>query len=307
MFLSKLFKPRPFNDGYLPEIDGHRVYFWEFGNPKGKVILCTHGGPGYYSQPKHAMDVDLDVYRVILFDQRGCGKSLPFGKIENNTTQDTIKDMARLLDFLGVKEKIIIKGGSFASTIALLFAEAYPERVGKVLISMIFLADDLHKKWFYEESAKFYPDVMDKIKASNKTKKSLAQDCFDKLSSGDDAQILDALSNFGSYERVVGELDPKIEVTEYDETMAAYAKIFMYYEVNDFFLSDNQIAKNIKKIENIPTLIMHNRMDFDCLVVNAYRLHKMMPNSKLVIVPDMGHGSKMMKKVWKKEIKEFLK
>ena len=306
MFLAKFFEPKPFNQGYLPEVDGHKVFFWEFGNPKGKVIMSTHGGPGGSNKVSYIKDLDLKKYRVIVFDQRGCGKSLPLGSVEKNTTKDTIKDMARLLDYLNIKEKVIVRGYSWASTLALLFAEAYPERIDKLFVSMIFLADNDYKKWMYEESAKIYPDIMDKIKASNKTKKSLAQDCFDKLCSNDEKQIVDALSNFGGYENVLGKLNPKTEINEYSEKDLVSAKIFMHYEINDYFMEDNQIIKNASKIAHIPTLIIHNRMDFCCLVDNAYKLYKSMPKSKLIIVPDMGHGSLMLGKVCKKEFRAFL-
>ena len=120
-------EPKPFNEGYLPEADGHRIYFAEYGKKGGKPVLLTHGGPGGQTHAGHAAVFDLKKYRVIMFDQRGCGKSLPAGKLENNTMEDTLWDMKRLYEHLQLKEKVILRGASWGSTVMLCFAEKYPE------------------------------------------------------------------------------------------------------------------------------------------------------------------------------------
>ena len=132
-------EPEPFNADYLPEKDGHKVFYQEFGNPLGEAVISFHGGPGGSSKAKHANGFNLKKYRVIMFDQRGCGNSEPQGEIKNNTTKDIIEDAKRLLDFLKV-DKVISKGGSWGSTLALLFAEAYPEMVTKIVCSAIWIA-----------------------------------------------------------------------------------------------------------------------------------------------------------------------
>lgn len=306
MFLSDLFLPKSFNEGYLPSIDGHRVYFYEFGNPKGIPVLYTHGGPGSGIKIYKNMLFDLKKYRHILMDQRGCGKSLPSGELKKNTTQDLVSDMHRLLDFLNVKGKVAVRGGSWGSTMALLFAEAYPDKVSKLIVTQIFLADEMYKKWFLEDSTLFYPDVMEKVKASNTSKKTLPQDCLDKLLSNNLKKQLDAASNYGAYENNLGALEPTTKVLEIEERKLSSMKIFMHYDGNDYFLKKDEILKNIGKIKHIPTLIVHNRLDFCCPLKAAYELHKQLPKSKLVIVPDMGHGSDRLYKVMKKESREFL-
>ena len=306
-FFSKLCEPKPFNEGYLPEVNGYQVKFHEFGNKNGKSLLIFHGGPGGSFKMKYAKFFDLKKYRVITFDQRGCGASLPKGKLEHNTTQDTIADAIRLLDVLNVKGKICVFGPSWGSTLALKFSETFPERIEKLVVSQIFLADEeSYRYWYFEASKLFYPDVLEKVKASNKTRKSLAQDCLDKILSGDIHQQLDAMSNYGAFENNMGSLNPVMEVMDIDERKLNSTRIFMHYDANDLFLKKDEILKNAGKISSLPVLILHNRLDMCCPLLGAWNLHKALPKSKLVIVPDRGHGSKLLSKTIREESRRFL-
>lgn len=306
MFFAKFFEPKPFNQGYLPEKDGHSIFFMEFGNPKGIPLIIIHGGPGGECKARHAGRYNLKKYHVIMFDQRGCGKSLPFGKIEHNDVQSIIYDMEELIKYLNIKQKIILRGASWGSTVALVFAEKYPDKIEKLVLSQIFLARKSDMDWELQESARFYPDIMEKIKAEVQGWNSIPEYYTKLINSNDKMQQIKAASLYGSYERCLGSLNPKVEVKEFDDISLTYIKIYINYAAKYFTLKNNQIIHDIKKIQHIPTLIVHNRLDFVCPLQQAYELHKNLPNSKLVIVPDMGHCSDMLYKIIAKEIKTFL-
>ena len=141
MFFEKWFLPKPYNEGYLPEDNGHKVYFAEYGNKNGKPILIFHGGPGGSCRAKHIKGINLKKYRVIAVEQRGCNRSEPMGEIKNNTTKDLLNDYDRLINHLNINEKIILRGASWGSTLALLWAERNPDKVEKMVLSQIFLAN----------------------------------------------------------------------------------------------------------------------------------------------------------------------
>ena len=306
MFWNKWFEPKAFNQGYLPEKDGHKVYFAEYGNPRGFPVLVLHGGPGGCFKAKHVKVFDLKKYRVIGFDQRGCGKSHPLGQGQKNTVQDTLDDIDRLLEHLEIYEKIIIRGGSWGSTLALLFAERHPEKVKKLLLSQIFLADEASKKWEEEGTTWFYPDIWEQIKSKVRGGYSVGEYYARLINTGEAQKQIKAISYLGSYERILGSLDPKIENKAIDEYIVASNRIYINYLANSFYLKENQIMKNIKKISSVPTLIVHNRLDFVCPPEGAFRLHKALAQSRLVIVPDKGHVSKKLYQAIAKEIKKEL-
>lgn len=306
-FFSRFFIPKPFHEGYLPELDGHEVYFAEFGNPEGQPILMFHGGPGYHSRAENARNFDLKKFRVIIFDQRGGGKSKPLGKLENNTTQDLLDDAVRLLDYLRIDGKIVVYGSSWGSTLALLFAEQYPELVKCLLLSKIFLADKMCRNWELKDSGLFYPDILEQIRG-DLADYSLIPRYYSKIINSDDPALqARAMSLYGNYEFMLGSLNPKIEIKNIDEKYLASTRIYMHYAAAEFMLEDDEIMDNIGAIRHIPALIVHNRLDFVCPPLNAYRLHKAMQDSKLVLVPDRGHGSKLLSEVTKKEMSEFLR
>ena len=307
MLWDSWFEPKAFNSGYLSEVDGHKVFFQEFGNPNGRPVLVFHGGPGGSFKPKHAQDFDLKKYRVIGFDQRGGGKSLPMGQWNKNTSTDIINDAERLLKHLKIFDKLIVKGPSWGAAMALKFAEAFPKQVRALILNSVFLADKDAEKWEEEDAAYFYPDVLDKIKEGVSEWENIPSYYAQMICSGEREKQQYAITRYGMYERLRSALNPQFELQEVTEESLAQNRIFIMYAAKKFYLKENEIFKNIKKISKIPTLIVHNRLDFVCPLKGAYRLHKAMPNSKLVIVPDMGHGSKMLFKTLRQETKNFLK
>lgn len=298
--------PKPFNEGYLPAENGHSVYYVQYGNPDGQPVLSFHGGPGGSSRPKYAKLFDLSKYRFIQFDQRGCGQSAFENLTEHNNTQTLLADSLRLLEHLHIEKQVIAHGVSWGSTMALLFAEAYPEKVKKIVVSSVFLARPSDADWVRSESRRFYPDLWDEMR--KKVKHGKVHDGYYKLLFSPRLKDnLLALSYLGSYEHKLGELNPRFSMLEeLDEAFLQMSRVYFYYDKNNFFLENNQILKNAKRIKNIPALILHNRMDFCCPVNQAWDLHKALPASELTIVAAYGHSTPELLSEVKKRLKDFL-
>ena len=305
MFWDSWFLPKPFNSGYLPEVNGHLVYYAEYGNSQGKPVLCFHGGPGGASKAKRAKLADLKKYRVIMFDQRGCGQSLPLGKTENNTTQDLLDDASRLLEYLKINQKVILLGGSWGSTLALLWAERHPERVERLLLSSIFLANDESLRWEMEDSAYFYPEFVEYL--NHASQDNIAAYYNQLIQSDELAKQLDAVNHACWFEMVRGSMAPQFACfKELTPDQLASNRIAMHYATHKYFLKSDTILDNINKIKDIPIIIIHNRLDMVCPYKGAYDLHKALPDSQLVIVPEFGHIGKLLRKAIKQNFSKIL-
>ncbi len=304
--LASLFEPKPFNSGYLPVEDGHEVFFHEYGNPRGTPVLCFHGGPGSFSKPKHAKLFDLKRFRVMLFDQRGGGQSKPSGKLEHNTTADLLRDALRLLAHLKI-EKTHVYGGSWGSTLALAFAEQHPDKVKQLMLSQVFLARPRDATWMTDETARFYPDLQEQMRADLPEGKTLRQYYAELVFSGDEAKVIKATQLFGSYERMIGTLSPSFSTELPAEDHKAAFRLFMHYDSHDYFLSDNQLLDNLHRLGDMPVLIIHNRLDMICPVEQAFTLFRQLKNGQIIIVPDSGHGSDLLHTMIRRAGKHFLK
>lgn len=282
----------------MEEDRGHIVSFTEYGNPDGAVILSFHGGPGSGSKPHHAERYDLHKYRVILFDQRGCGKSTPLGEVKNNTTDDILLDAERIREKLGIKEWFL-GGSSWGSTLALLYSIKYPEKVRGLLISAIFLADRDTMDWAMTDSkgvARLMPDVwakrMEFFKKFNIKVETQNADILKAFEGADLETQKEITAGVNNWE---GNLFSPYSAVSYKnpsditEGNIASAKIFIYYEMNDEFIPDNYILDNVEKIGHIPAVIVHGRYDVLCPIEKAKKLKDKMPNSEMVIVPSSGH------------------
>lgn len=295
--------PKPYDTGYLPACDGHQIYYQQFGNPKGKTILSFHGGPGGCARAKHAYAYDLKKYRFIMFDQRGCGKSVARDPLYKNTTDKLIKDAHHLLDTLKIKGKIIVSGGSWGATLALLFAQKYPERIRRIDVNSIFLAHKRDCDWMPNGCRLFYPDFIDAFRSQAGTP-DLSLYYARLVTSPHPADNDKALRSYASFERLLGNSNPHLPKGPFTETDRIYPRLFFHYDSNNYFLHDNQILNNVPKIAHIPTYIFHNRLDMSCPVLNAWELHKALPKSKLYIIPSRGHGSPLMFKTKKQVMKD---
>ncbi len=304
---TKLLEPKPYHQGYLPLADGHEVWFAQYGNPQGKVVITTHGGPGGCCRASRAKMFDLRHYRVIMFDQRGCGNSKPFGELRHNTTADILFDMERLLDYLQIKEKVILQGGSWASTIMLLFAEKHPQKVEKLALSQIFLADGNSEKWEQEQCGLFYPDMLEQLKKPLQKWQTIPEYYLQQLKSNNAKQQKKALETYGMFERVLGALAPHWgHFEEVDEKGLAYMQIYAQYAAAHYYLKNNEIMREVRKIKDIPMLIVHNRLDMLCPLIGAYQLSKKIEQCRLVIVPEKGHIGKLLHKTIAGQVKKFL-
>ena len=309
MWLSKIFKRelKPFNSGLLAESDGHKIAYYQYGNPNGKPVLAFHGGPGGSAKSKYAKLFNLKKYRFICFDQRGCGNSEYQDLLEENTSYNTISDAKHLLKHLGIEEQVIVYGCSWGSTLALLYAEKYPKNVSAIILNAVFLARKYDIDWIAKESERFYPDLWHIMRTKVKQNEFMVE--YRKLLySKRKSENLKALKYIGSYEYQLGRLNPEFpKLTMVDEKELNSARIYFHYEKNHYFMKENQILANIVKIKKIKCLILHNRLDFCCTLKQAWDLAEALPKAKLKIVPDYGHVSAKLFKTTEKEIAEFLK
>lgn len=300
------FAPKVYNSGYLPEKDGHRIYFMEAGSKNGRPILMFHGGPGGCSRAAKAADFPRG-WRLIMFDQRGAGKSLPKGEMQNNTTWNLLQDAERLLEYLDIKEQVVVYGTSWGSTLALLFAEQYPQKVRAMLLSKIFLADDLSAEWSEHYSSWFYPDIWQQLEDAAQDKGDIVAAYAKMINSADAAKQKLAAGLYGRYERVMGSLNPRLDTENVNDDDVAENKIYINYAAQKFMLKEGEILHHIDKVQHLPSLIVHNRLDMVCPLIGAYRLHQVLPQSKLVIVPAKGHGGKLHSAVNRREMRQFLR
>ncbi len=283
----------------LLEKDGHTVSFSEWGNPEGPAIIFFHGGPGSKSKPKHAELFDLEKYCVILFDQRGCGKSMPQGKLENNTTEDILRDAERIREQLGI-ERWYVSGGSWGATLALLYAQGHSEKTMGLILYSIFFADRESTDWSFKGikgTAQFVPDVLEKrtkfLEKYNTTPKEASKTLSELLEGNDLEQQKEIVAGVANWEDNLYSPIAKISYIspeDVEEGDIASVKVYLHYEKNEWFVEDDQIMNGIDKIKNIPTIIVHGRYDILCPIMKAFILNKALKNSEMIIASSSGHS-----------------
>lgn len=287
----------PYNSGQLKVSDLHSLYFEECGNPEGKPVVFVHGGPGGGVDPSFRRFFNPKLWRIVLFDQRGCGKSLPKAELRENTTWDLVEDMEKIRNHLNI-EKWAVFGGSWGSTLALAYAIVHTERVLSLMLRGIFLLRDKEIKWFYQEGASFvYPDAWAKyVKPIPENERhDFVKAFYHRLTSVDPKIKAEAAKAWSVWEGSTSKLftDPEfIARFEGDEFAEIFARIECHYFINKgFFKEDGWLLKNIDKILHIPAWIVQGRYDMVCPAVSAYELHEAWPGSKLFIIPDAGHSA----------------
>jgi len=296
--MRTLYAPiEPYRRGWLSVGDGHEVYFEESGNPDGKPCVFVHGGPGGGTSPAARQFFDPARYRIVLFDQRGCGQSTPHASLTANTTSHLIDDMERLREELGVEQWLVF-GGSWGSTLGLAYAQSHPERVSQLVLRGIFLLRPEEIRWFYQEGAShLFPDSWEKYLAPipHNERHDLVSAFHKRLTSSNEATRLEAARAWSVWEASTSFLrQNKNFMSQLDEPDAALAmaRIECHYFVNQgFFNSDNQLLDNIDRIRHIPTEIIQGRYDVVCPPKTAWDLHSAWPEATLHIVPDAGHSA----------------
>lgn len=288
----------PFRTGRLRVSDIHELYFEESGNPAGKPVVFLHGGPGGHSDPQHRRFFHPEKYRIVNFDQRGCGQSTPAGSLVENTTWDLVADIEKLRESLGIK-KWQVFGGSWGSTLALAYAETHPDRVTELVLRGIFLGRKQEIQWSYQEggASTLFPDAWEPFRdyIPEAERGDMLQAYSRRLSSDDRAVQLEAAKIWSRWEAVTSKLLPDPAFTaeyEQDETALTFARVEAHYFVNDgFFEVDGQLLRDAGKIRHIPGVIVQGRYDVVCPMANAWALYKAWPESELIISPDAGHSA----------------
>jgi proline iminopeptidase len=286
-----------YQSGHLKVSDLHSLYYEQVGNPEGKPIVFVHGGPGGGVDPSMRRFFDPKKWRIILFDQRGCGKSQPFSELKDNTTWDLVEDMEKLRKELKI-EKWSVFGGSWGSTLALAYAISHPEKVKELILRGIFLLRKKEIDWFYQEGASYiFPDAWDKYLAPipQNERHDLVSAFYKRLTSPDKDIRSEASKAWSVWEGSTSKLflDPGfVERFGGDEFADAFARIECHYFMNKgFFKEDGWIINNVDKIRHIPAWIVQGRYDVVCPATSAWELHKAWPESKLHIIPDAGHSA----------------
>lgn len=285
------------NKGFIQVSDIHKIYWEESGNPNGKPVIFVHGGPGGGVSPETRRFFNPDQYRIIQFDQRGCGKSTPHACVEENTTWDLIADMETIREQLLI-DKWQVFGGSWGSTLSLAYAIKHPNRVLELVLRGIFLLRRAELQWFYQFGAsQIFADAWkDYYEFIPENERDDLMRAYQKRLFGEDKQQqLMAARHWSVWEGSTCHMIPDnshIEETADDHFALAFSRIENHYFMNKgFFADENWILDNIDMIRHIPTVIVQGRYDVVCPMTSAYDLHKAFPESELIIVPEAGHSA----------------
>jgi len=303
---KKLYKS--YKNGYLKVSDGYKIYYELYGNPRGKPVIFVHGGPGGGFSEEDKRFFNPKIFNVILFDQRGSGKSKPFASLKANTTAKLVQDMKKLLEFLGIK-KIFLFGGSWGSTLSLVYAIKHPETISGILLRGIFLGTDKEIRYSYNGGVKrFFPEIWERFISNvpGKYRKNPVSYYLKKMKSKNPKVKEKYTFEWAYYEMSLLKLKSNQEEIKRELKRYSYkslAPIEAHYFKNHCFLPDNYILKNAYKLSKIPISIIQGRYDFVCPPINAYKLHKKLKNSKLHFV-FAGHSSSE-KEIEKKLISEM--
>jgi proline iminopeptidase len=274
----------------------HVLHVEECGNPSGIPVVFLHGGPGSGCEPFHRCFFDPNVYRIVLFDQRGCGRSRPHGTLEGNTTQALVADIETIREHLGI-ERWVVFGGSWGSTLGLVYAQAHPERVLGLILRGIFLCRPGDIRWFYQDGAgHLFPDYWeDYIEPIPEEERSdLVSAYYRRLAGEDEVARMAAAKAWSLWEGRCATLRPSDSVVEHFSdpyTAFSLARIECHYFAHDTFLEPNQILRDAHRLKHIPGVIVHGRYDVVCPLDQAWALHQAWPQADLKIIGDAGHAA----------------
>jgi len=287
----------PYRSGFLDVGSGHKIYWEESGNPKGLPILFLHGGPGSSTDPSHRCYFNPKTYRIILFDQRGCGKSTPHASLLDNTTWYLVSDIEQLRAFLHIDTWLVF-GGSWGSTLALAYAESHPQSVRRLILRGIFLGRKKEVDWFYQGGAHWifadeWEKYIDPIPLAERG--HMIQAYYRLLTSEDPAMRKKAGYCWSAWEGANLRLlfDPAaFQHFTADFHAEALARIECHYFIHHcFFKTDQWLLENVGKIRHIPATIIHGRYDMICPFHTAWELHKAWPEAEFIVIPDAGHAA----------------
>lgn len=289
-------KIKPYATHHIDVGNPHVLYVEESGEPGGIPVLFVHGGPGAGCEPYHRCFFDPEKYRIILFDQRGSGHSTPHASLENNTTQDLVQDMERIREHLGIKQWLLF-GGSWGSTLSLVYAETHPDRVLGLILRGIFLCRPHEIKWFYQEGAShifpdYWEDFIEPIPEDERD--DMVSAYYKRLKDDNELARMAIAKAWSKWEGRTSTLHPSHTVVEHfshPHNALSLARIECHYFSHDSFLSDNQILNDADRLAGIPGIIVQGRYDVVCPMQSAWDLQRAWPDAQLQIIPDAGHSA----------------
>ncbi len=285
---------QPFHTFYLDTGTQHSVYVEQSGNPDGQAVIFLHGGPCSGTRPDQRRFFNPEKYRIILFDQRGCGLSIPFGELENNTTQDLLDDMERIRKHLEI-DRWFLFGGSWGATLALLYAQQHIENVKAMILRGVFLARKKDLNWFLQEGAgRIYPEqwqrLVESIPKSNRS--NLIHGLWEGLWGDDEVahrRIAREWEIWGGQVALGSEYKSVRDDGYVSQKMVEQARMEIHFARNNYFLEENQILINCHALKNIPTIIIHGRHDFVCPMEAGLSLSQALPDAEYIVLPNSGH------------------
>ena len=295
--MKDLYPPiEPYNQGKLKVSDLHTIHYEESGNPDGKPVIFLHGGPGGGITPMYRQYFDPQQWRIVIFDQRGCGQSTPYAELRENTTWDLVSDIEQLREELNI-DKWVVFGGSWGSTLALAYAQTHPDSCKGLILRGIFMLRASEIGWFYQEGANYiYPDAWQEYlkPIPSEERGDLLSAYYKRLTSEDRQVRLEAARAWSVWEASTSKLIPsKASQLRFGqaEFAEAFARIECHYFVNKgFFERENLLLENINRIGHLPGVIVQGRYDVVCPMITAWELHQVWQSAEFIVIEDAGHS-----------------
>ncbi|MEG4145884.1 prolyl aminopeptidase [Microcoleus sp. Pol12B5] len=295
--MRELYPPRqPYNEGELKVSDLHTIHFEESGNPEGKPIVLLHGGPGGGCPPFYRQYFDPEKWRLVMFDQRGCGQSKPHAELQENTTWDLVNDLEKLREYLNIHQWVVF-GGSWGSTLSLAYSQTHPDRCKGLILRGIFMLRQKEIRWFYQEGASYiFPDAWEEYvkPIPINERDDLLTAYYQRLTSPDDQIRLEAARAWSIWEGSTSRLFPDLDLKQrfgIDAFAEAFARIECHYFINKGFIDpEDKLLLNIDRIRKIPAVIVQGRYDVVCPMMSAWELHRAWPEAEFIVVADAGHS-----------------
>ena len=295
--MRELYSPfKPYDENKLSVSELHTIHYEQSGNPEGKPVVILHGGPGGGAAPVYRQYFNPEKWRVVMFDQRGCGRSKPYAELRENTTWDLVADIERLREHLKI-DRWTVFGGSWGSTLSLAYSQTHPDRCSALILRGIFMLRQKELRWFYQSGASYiFPDAWEEyLKPIPPEERDDLISAYYKRLTAEDRQVrIEAARAWSVWEASTSKLIPSTKSIQRfgeDKFAEAFARIECHYFTNKgFFETENQILNNCDRIARIPGVIVQGRYDVVCPAVSSWELHKAWQNAEYIIVPDAGHS-----------------
>ncbi len=286
---------QPYSTGFLDASDGHTLYWEQSGNPAGVPILLIHGGPGAGATPMHRRFFNPEYYRIIIYDQRGTGRSHPLGSIEHNTRQHLVQDIEHLREHLHI-DRWHLFGGSWGSTLALSYAQQNPDRCFSMILRGIFLLEQSEINWFLYGIKMIFPEAWEQFAGilPAREQDNILEAYYKLLTGDDEKRQMEAAIAWSLYEGACSSLLPNYETITTEEQKKdalALARLEAHYFCNELIAPENSLIHGIDKIRHIPSVIIQGRYDAICPIYTAHKLHAEWPEARYIVVPDGGHSA----------------